>query len=152
MLSVEVRGTDKLTKIAAALRATPNKELRKELGTGLRRAARPMRAAFKHGALGILPYRGGLAEQVASDVRYTTKVNLGTTPSLRIVASLPGHDLAAMEKGRLRHPVYGHRRVWVTQNIRPGWFSDSGALAVTDVRRELLKAIDDVAKKLEDRL
>jgi hypothetical protein len=148
--SVEVRGADKLAHLGAALREAGNKDLQRELAKGLRRSVRPMKAAFKAGALGILPDRGGLAEQVAADTRYSTKIRTGRSPSVRIVATLPGHDLSAMNRGRLRHPTHGHRaaKYWVNQQIRPGWFTDSGTLAAGDVRVELVKAIDEVAAKL----
>jgi hypothetical protein len=151
MASVDIRvvGADKLARLSRALKDAGDKDLRRELGAGLRRAARPMRETFKAGALGFLPHRGGLAEEVAVGMRFTTKVGTGANPSVRITASLPGHDLPAINRGRLRKPVFGNRKVWVTQQIRPGFWTDSGYVAAPAVRVELVKAIDAVAAKLE---
>lgn len=151
-VSVDRAGETKLRNLATALKDAGAKDLQKELAAGLRRAVKPMRKEFQRGALGILPYRGGLAEQVVADTRYRTKVSVGKNPSVRISASLPGHDLPAMDRGRLRHPVFGNRRNWVNQSVRPGWFTDSGTLAGQDARVEILKAIDQVAAKLEARI
>lgn len=153
-LSVDRKAMAKLDALAQALRDAGAKDLQKELTAGLRRAVRPMKKELQRGALGILPYRGGLAELVVAGTRFRTKVSVGKNPSVRISASLPGHDLAAMERGRLRHPTFGHRDGphWVTQQIRPHWFSDSGVLAAQDARVEISKAIDNVARKLKDRM
>lgn len=141
----------KLERLARALKETGNKDLRNELARGLRRAVKPMQREFRRGALGILPHRGGLAEWVADDTKFRSKVSVGRNPSVRITATLPGHDLDAMDRGRLRHPTFGHRDGphWVTQTIRPHWFTDSGVLAAQDARDELIRAIDTVAAKLE---
>jgi hypothetical protein len=148
--SLEVTGADKLARLSKALREAGDKDLKSELGKGLRRAVRPMRETFKAGALGFLPFRGGLAEEIADGMRFRTKIRTsGKSVGVRVVASLPGHDLNAMNRGRLRHPVYGNRRNWVNQQIRPAWWDDSGLVAAPAVRVELVKAIDEVAAKLE---
>jgi len=150
LFSLKVTGADKLERLSKALREADAKDLKKELGKGLRRAVKPMRDTFKAGALGFLPFRGGLAEEVADGMRFKTKIRTGgKSVGVRIVASLPGHDLSAMNRGRLRHPVYGNRRNWVNQQIRPNWWDDSGLVAAPAVRAELVKAIDEVAAKLE---
>jgi hypothetical protein len=148
--SLKVTGADKLERLSKALRDAGDKDLKRELGKGLRRAVRPMRETFKAGALGFLPFRGGLAEDVAPGMRFRTKIRTGgKSVGVRIVASLPGHDLNAMNRGRLRHPVRGNRRIWVNQQIRANWWDDSGLVAAPPVRVELVKAIDEVAAKLE---
>lgn len=149
---IDTKGLDKLERVARAVQASGDKALRRQVGIRLRRTAKPMQEAFKAGALGFLPYRGGLAEDVAAGMRFRTKVSLGATPSMRITASLPGHDLRAMNRGRLRHPTFGHRSgpYWVTQQIRPNWWTDSGLVALPDVRRELLGALDDLIKQLKE--
>lgn len=142
-------GAEQLRQLSAALRKAGRNDLRKELASGLRRAIKPMKKEFQRGALGILPHRGGLAEWVAGSTSFRTRVNTGANPSVSIAASLKGHDLEAMDNGELRHPTFGHRNAWVSQAIRPGWWTDSGILAAQDARDELDKALDDFARKLE---
>ena len=144
----------KLDRLAKAIRDASDKELDKELVAGFRRAVKPMTKDFKRGALQILPYRGGLAEWVAQGMRFRTNIGVGKRkPRLKISASLPGHDLNAINQGRVRHPTFGHRDAprWVTQTIRPGFWDDAGTLAAQDARDEIVKAIDIVAAKLEAR-
>lgn len=53
-------------------------------------------------------------------------------------------DLAAINRGRLRHPVYG-RPPWVIQSIRPGFVDRvmEGVLA-RRAQREFLQAVDEI--------
>lgn len=142
----------KLERVAAAVRASGNKELRRELEKGLRRAVRPMQKTFRAGALGYLPFRGGLAEWVASDMRFRTSVSVGERTRLRIRASLPGHDLPAINRGRLRHPVFGNRENWVLQLVRPHFWDDAGILGAQEAEKEIVAAVDRTAGKLEAEL
>lgn len=150
-VSISTADRAKLERLARAIREAGDKELEKELAAGLRRAIKPMQREFKRGALGILPYRGGLAEWVADGMRFRSKVSVGSKPRATVIASLPGHDISAINRGRLRHPTHGHRDGphWVTQEIRPGFWDDSGTLAAQDAAEEINKAIDAVAEKLE---
>ena len=59
-------------------------------------------------------------------------------------------DLRSLDEGRLRHPLFGDREHWYQQNLKPGWFTGSlnDAANSAVVRRELLRALHEVAKKL----
>jgi hypothetical protein len=149
-VDLTVTGADKLAKLAAALKEAGHEDLRKELGKAMGRAARPLKAAARAGAAQGLPYRGGLAERVATS-RFTSRTRTtGRNVGVRIVGA-SDMDLKAMNRGRLKHPVHGNRRVWVTQQIPPGWFTNSQLIEVPAVRAELVKAIDAVARKLKER-
>ena len=150
-----VEGIESLAALARDLKAAGDKGLTKELRSGLQRSTRPLKAAAKAGALEHLPNSGGLAEEVAAS-RFTTRANLlGRNPSVKLVAAgrqnAEGrkHDLDAMDRGRLRHPLYGRRKArWYTQLVRPGWFTESLQHAAPAVRSELDKAVAAVIAKL----
>jgi hypothetical protein len=57
-------------------------------------------------------------------------------------------DLASINRGRLRHPLFGNRRYWYDQSVTPGFWDKAMEKGVKDVRVELLKALDEVAAKL----
>jgi hypothetical protein len=48
-----------------------------------------------------------------------------------------------------RHPVFGHRAVWVTQTGRPWWDVTTARLA-PGIRTEIQAAVDRVAAKIEE--
>lgn len=149
-----VEGIEGLAALAKDLRAAGNKEMTKELRKGCQRAVRPLKEAARQGALDELPSSGGLAAEVAAST-FTGRVSLlGRDPRITLegkglVNDKGGrHDLRAMDRGRLRHPVYGRRGRWVTQLIHPGWFTNTIEARADVVRVELLKAADAVLDKL----
>jgi hypothetical protein len=149
-IEVHQVGANKLSDLGKALRAAGAKDLRKELLAAMQRTAKPLKAAGRRAAAERLPHSGGLADRVASG-KFTARTSTSAkSAGVRIVAKA-GMDLPAMDRGRLRHPVYG-TGAWVSQNIQPGWFSGALEEQAPAVRVELLAAIDEVAQKLEARL
>lgn len=146
-------GTEKLTRLAAAIKAAGDKGLHKELDQALRRIAAPLKQSVRQGARQILPYRGGLADRVATTGRVTTRVSTASPDRVRlqIVATGPTPDAqwSQMDDGSVRHPVYGHRKTWVRQTIRPGWFTTPLLLDAPRQRDEITHAVEIVAQKLE---
>lgn len=118
---------------------------------GLGRAAKPAKAAAKREALRRLPKRGGLAELVASSRIGSRNRLAGNDPSVRIVATNPD-NIRRIDKGTVRHPVFGNPDVFVTQKVPRGWWTDPMRLNAPRTRRELAAALEEVAKKLAKRL
>lgn len=154
-MDVRVTGAEQLAALAKDLRAAGDKELRRELMRGLQRAGKPMKAAARTAALTELPSRGGLAELVASSRWSVTTRSAGRGAGVRVAgrglvnASGQELDLASLNRGRLRHPVYGRRGAWVNQRVKVGWFTDAMEVqADSTVRAEVLAAISAVRDKL----
>lgn len=141
---------DDLVKLGRRLKEAGDKELRRELFKAMNRSTRPLKLAARSSAVATLPRRGGLNEWVAKNVRISSSNRLtGRNPGVRIRASRKGSDIAAMDRGRLRHPVFGNRKVWVSQSIRPGWFTAPMVAGVGVAKREIVAAVEDVARRLE---
>lgn len=149
MVDVSVRGAEQLVKLSKELRAVGEKDLAKELRAALREAATPVKAAIREHAERTMPHRGGLNRVVARS-RITTQVRgSGRNPGVRIASKTLNPRLD--QSGRLRHPVYGNRNVWVTQHVEPGWFTVPASHAAPEVRDELVKAIGRIQRRLEKR-
>lgn len=151
---IRVEGIEGMAQLARDLKAAGEKDLTKELRKSLQRTIRPLKAAAREGALEALPASGGLAAEVAAS-GFTGRVSLlGKNP--RVLIEGKGrqnkhgqrHDLRAMDRGRLRHPLYGRRGRWYTQLVRPGWFSLTLESKSEIVYAELLRAAQAVADKL----
>lgn len=138
----EVDAPDRLDLVARTLRDIGDKDLSRELFKGLNRATTKMKAEAKAEAGKRLPQRGGLARRVAG-AKLSTRRRGGRNPGVRIqAAGMP--QLAGMDAGRVLHPVYGNRDVWVPQEITGGWFSepmeagkDEAAAAIEDTLEEI---------------
>lgn len=152
---IRVEGIEGMAALARDLKAAGEKGLTKELRSGLQRSIRPLKEAAREGALEALPKSGGLAAEVAAS-GFSGRVSLlGRNPSVKIEgkgkenAQGQRHDLKAMDRGRIRHPRFGHRHSrWYTQLVRPGWFSMTLESKSDRVHVELLKAAQAVADKL----
>lgn len=149
MPAVEISssGTEKLVRLAAAIKASGDKNLQRELLKALRRASKPMRDAARHGALQILPHRGGLDELIAGKSKISTSIRTtGSGAGLRITG-----NAKRLDDGFVRHPTFGHRGKgdWKDEKITPGWFTKPLILEAPRVRDELNTAMDDLARQLE---
>lgn len=143
----EIHGTDQFLRLSKALKDAGRLDMRKELHTALRKAPRRLIPETRREARERLPRRGGLAELVAKAPQ-RVKVTTGRNPGVRITAGKPGSGARAAERGRLRHPVFGNRRVWVTQEVTPGWFSEPLQKGAPAVRRDLEHALEVVAERI----
>lgn len=153
MIDVKVNGAEELARLARDLKAAGDKDLRKELFRSIQRSAGPAKEAARRSASENLPNENGLADEVAAS-RFSVRTRTGRDPSVRITgtgrANEKGkeHDLNALDRGRIRHPLYGNRGHWYTQQVKPGWFSGAMEGQAPAVREELLKAIDEIKAKL----
>lgn len=138
---------DKLVVIAHATKALGEKDLRRKLLVSMQRAASPLKAAAAASALARLPKAGGLNTRVAS-ARFRVQTRTSPrTAGVRIVAS-NDLDLGAMDRGRVRHPVFGNRQAWVNQRVPSGWFTDPMRAGTPAVRASIERVLDDVATEL----
>ncbi|MCX6399236.1 MAG: hypothetical protein NTX33_04795 [Propionibacteriales bacterium] len=148
-MEIEVRGAHDLEALAKRLKsADDGKELRKQLLREIRQSAKPVIGKVKASARDKLPSRGGLADSVArSRIGVRTRVS-GKNAGVRIEAK-NGIDVRSLDRGRLRHPVFGNRNNWVNQEVEPGWFSEPLTESLPHVRRGVIDAMDAVAKRIE---
>jgi len=147
MLTVQVRGANQLADVAKALRRAGDKDLQRQLYAGLRRSAKPLIVAARDNAEKTLPKHGGLNRRVARSRFKVSTRGGGRNPGVRVTAA--GLDRRVDTSGTVKHPVFGNRDVWVTQKVKPGWFTDPMEQGAPKVRRELLVAIAEVARKVE---
>jgi len=96
-------------------------------------------------------------ESVADRVRaarFAVRAKGGRSAAIRIVVT-PSKgkslDLNSLDRGRLRHPLFGNRDHWYSQAVPPGWFTAPMRSHVDGVRREVLRAVDEVVRQLAGR-
>jgi len=117
----------------------------------MRLAAKPMVGAAKESARANLPKHGGLNVWVADGAKIAARNRVATTNTvgMRIVATEGGARLEDMDKGKVRHPVYGNRKVWRDQDIQAGWFSKPLNAFAPMVAAEVLMAMDIIGRRIE---
>lgn len=147
---IRIEGADKLAVVARALRQLGDKDLRAGLYRGLNRATKKPKEDAKAEALARLPRRGGLNRRVAGS-RLSTKRRAGRNPGVSIVAS-SSDSIRRIDRGTVRHPVYGNPEVWVAQPVEPGWFTDPMEDGADEARREVVQVLDGLAREIAKRV
>lgn len=148
-MEFEVRGdVAGLRAIAKQLKAVDDKTLTREFRKGIQRAARPLQTKVKAGVPQYLP--SGYAQTLQKALALRTGV---LQSGVRITATGKGkrrpREVARMDAGVLRHPVFGrYRDPWVNQRVKPGFFRDPLRAGAPDVRKAIADVLDRVAAKI----
>jgi hypothetical protein len=145
-----VTGTLQLRIVARELRDAP-KELRAELRTNLREAARPFADQIRAELPDSVParYAGVLAPAIKVDVsRALSGSGAGFTLVVHAKGRTQDRDVKAVNAGLLRHKTWGHEP-WHSQRVRGGFADRAGDKLAQRVASEAQKAVDDIADKLE---
>ena len=134
-----------MAQLGRQLKEAP-KELTKQLRREMRAEAKPTIQDIKSYARAILPNHGGLADKVASQ-SYGLRSSF-TTKGVGIKFVGNGKSMKALkdiDSGRLRHPVFGNRKVWAQQAVTPGFFTGPIEDDVPRIRAAMLKAMERTA-------
>ena len=134
---------DELARFADALRRAGETGLRRQLTAGMKRAAEPIPKAIRDGLRPHLPDR--YADVLDADLRIEVIVRTGQAdPAVSVIASpiVKQRKLSRLNAGILWHPVFGDRKEWRLQEVKPGWFTDPPEAAASQVREEISAALD----------
>ena len=144
---MEIRTTEDLQRLGKRLRDAGRGDLRRVVLSRMRAEAKPVLPEVRENARSTLPSRGGLAELIAgSRMGIRTRLSASSV-GVRVVASNP-HDIRQLNAGRLRHPLFGDREHWYTQQVQPGWFDRPLEERAPAMRRSITEALDEVARRL----
>lgn len=166
MQDVRITGTGTLLELQRKLRAAGHENIRQSMQRRIRRAGEPLRDGLKDAITGLdIRSQGGsgrgggpspttrpLRRTIAGAIRISVR-NTGN-PGARVWVDkgLLPPDLKSMpatiNTGRIRHPVYGNRRRWVTQTATPLWWDRTVRTHTPRMEREVAGVLDDVRSKL----
>lgn len=152
MGDIEINDHGEFLRVAKALhvQGTAGQGLRKELRQQLKEAASPMESAVLAHVAQYLP--SGYAPVMAAGLKVRPSQSLrGSGAGLKLSAYSKGvtrrRHIRVIDRGTLRHPVYGNREAWVSQRVKPGFWSE--VLSKSDVPLDKIReAIRNVANKL----
>lgn len=149
MLSAEVKGAEQLAALAKRLRGA-DKEYRKELRIGLNRATKPLKESVKEQLPLFMP--ANYAKVMRRAIKPKTVIRTGGMASVRITAIAKGRhknrDVRALDRGTLRHPLWGNRAWWYAQKVKAGFWSTPMREGGPRVRAEVMDVIRTVNAKL----
>lgn len=152
-LRLQVHGARELRQLARQCRDIGRQDLVRKLYRGFNRAVRPFEREVREELPVHTPgdYTGVLDSSL--HVRASTKT-VGSHVGVQIIGTAMGRakerDLPAVDRGVLRHPLFGDRRFWFTTSVVPGFFTGPPADRIIHrVEDEVERVIDEVADQLE---
>lgn len=151
MADIRIEGADKFVAVAKALKKVGDRELKHELGSAIKQAVAPMTDEVRDHVAQYLP--SGYAPTIARDLKTRQSWRTGgSVVGLTLVGHAKGatrrRHVQVINKGNLRHKVYGNPEVWVNQSVKPGFWDEPLAKAKDKPIREIRKALDRIARKL----
>jgi hypothetical protein len=134
--------------------ATEAAAQRRQYNAALRGAAKPMNAGVREDLGMYMPASGGYLAVLGGSLkaRIIPERN-GVTIRNTAKGKSRGRDLQALEKGVLRHPVFGRRQgrrgqsIWQANRIRAGFFTEPITKRAPLARAALVKAMRDIARQ-----
>lgn len=157
-----VAGIPELRHVAGLLKQTADKGLKRELIRGLNRAVKPLREEISAGTGTYLPARYAAIISRSVRVRASARGGAGAGASVRLVIGAKGkrekRDLFRVDKGELRHPIFGRSRTrrgrrvpspWARQRVAAGVVTNPTQRLASRVTREVGEAIDRVRIEIE---
>jgi len=145
---VSVNGDlEKLRRISHHLKETGDKSLRREVIRELNRATKEPKAAVMESLPAYLPDR--YAGVLAGTLRLTTSRRAS---GVRVTAKAKGNPrpryVGRIDRGILRHPLFGSRDRWFNQKVRPGFFTDPMKRSAPQMKKAIVEALDRIARKI----
>lgn len=156
-----VSGDRELAALGHRLRETADKGLMRELRKGLETGLKPLSSTIHDKSPGYVP--AGYEATFASALFFKTSVKTtGRQAAVEHITYAKGsrrpRQIKLIDKGGLRHPVFGRYRYnrfgsrrqnpWVRQVIRAGFWSDQ----VADNRDNLRTEMRDVTRRIADKI
>jgi hypothetical protein len=170
---VRIRGTDELLAIRRRMKTVAAAGLGKPMARELKATTRPLSAAVRAEAAAVAP--SGYAGTLTGSLRFPATVRADRVTAL-VTMRVYGdgrkerRDIPRLNRGQLRHPVYGRarrqkyriengRRVripggqlipnpWVSQAIRPGFIDRPVDRLGPELDRAMNRVIDDALRQI----
>lgn len=133
-LKVAIKAGKDVQRTRRKLDRIATNKMQASLNKALRAATKETRKELKQAPLNALPKGGGLNKWAARTPTIRIQIK-GRTQGVSIRLKRTGHDMAALNRGRLRHPVFygdvaraqGRKRAWVTQPVPARWWDAAKA-------------------------
>lgn len=162
---IRLLGTGQLLELSRRLRAASGAPVQQNFARRIRRAAEPLHRDLQDAirSLNIASpgrsTRGGpspttrpLRATIADAIRISVRTTGDPGARVWVDKSRLPPDLRNMPKvintGRIRHPVYGNRRRWVTQTATPLWWDRTVRAHESRMRSEVERVTDDIRRQL----
>lgn len=154
MIEVKILGAEELRRAARIIRKSGRPEIQKQLLRGLRESTKPVGREVRSDLPHYLPDR--YAGVLSKALRFTTQSKTSGWPEVTVTARAKGkvelRHITTLNRGTLRHPLYGDRHHWYAQRVRPGFFDEPANRVLRDVQIEAAKSVERAVANIEKEL
>lgn len=146
-MQITVTGGAELQALSRRLCAAGDGSLNRKVRHGVTDAIRPLKREVVTGLPTYVPnrYAGELGE--ALKLRTSTAGD-----EVKVTASAKGRHkqraVPAIDRGTLRHPVFGNRKRWSAQRIRSGFFTEPMKRGGPAIKRSIERVMHEVARNI----
>ena len=150
MIDIHIRNSEKIALVARRLRQMgTDRTIVNNMTKNIKRIAGRLKEPIRQSARDTLPKAGGLGEWVSKSTITTSVRRSPRTAGVRIIVGKGEHDIAAMDAGSIRHPLWGNRKHWYPQTVNPHFGTNAlhGQIA-DEVREAVSEAIDEAVAEV----
>jgi hypothetical protein len=166
-LEVRIEGADLFRQVAQQMRAESAKGMARQMATALSKVAEPVKVEITRETLAAMPSEGGYRGLMSASLEHRMSRRMGGRHAQLIIATYAEgtkerRDIKALNRGILRHPVYGRSRKikvgvragtiipnpWAVTSVNGGFHERGTARAMARARVELAVVLDDFAGRL----
>lgn len=137
---------EEFRKAGAQLQELGDRKLVLSMRRDLRALAKPVGDRIVEAIADAMPKRGGLAERVRSQGRVSLLVDLRRGVRIQL-SNKAGLYMGAFESGTIRHPVYGNRRAWVSQQVPGGKGAEAFAKEADGLATAVADHVTETARR-----
>jgi len=139
-----------LRDTARSLRLAGDVDLSRQLRKGIGDATRPALDDIREGLRQYMPNR--YADVLAVDLRLTTSKQIAGKGGARVILRGTSRGpkrrrIVRLNEGVLWHMLFGDRKRWFIQGVRPGFFTKPIVARAPEIRRDIVRALDVVAEE-----
>lgn len=151
MVDIRIEGAEQFKDLSRRLKEAGRGDLRKELYKALNRAVKPARQRVKRDMPSYLP--DTYAHELQRDLAITTKKRASRDPGISLIAKGRSKQrrLRDLDRdGRLKHMLFGNRKHWFSQQVKPQFFTEPIQAEADGIANELVTAMRNIADKIAD--
>lgn len=150
-MDFRIAGQAELRRVAGQIRAEGDRGLAREFAKALEKAVEPVKAAIVASAEEAMP--SGYKETLTRSLKHRrTTRTAAREATVRLATHGEGkverRDLSSLNKGILRHPLFGRRSRWYVTKIEPGFYDRAVERAGPAAEKAILAVVDDYAERL----
>lgn len=152
-MGITVESGDGFTTLVSRFRREADEGLGRELGNRISDVTSSLAQVARDNALRTLPGRNkpnGLGVWVIARTQFSATSDGASTGTVTVtVTAKSTSNIARINDGTVRHPLFGNRRHWYTQSVTPGWWSNTVREISPKVRPAIEEGMALVARRIE---